>query len=280
MINEQIVLGKLNRLRIDRDSPHGFFLMSEDENSVLLPQKFKPAGAKIGDEITVFIYTDSEDRLVATSKFPFAMKDEFAVVIVKDIVKFGAFVDIGLEKDLLVPKNKQKTPFKVGEKRIVRIVQDDKSNRLIGVEKITNYLNNNTSKYQNGDEVDILVFVKTPMGFKVIVNNAHEAMIFANEIFDHVFVGQKRKAYIKRVREDGKLDLILTPPHSKGSDSECEKFLEILKQNNNTLPLTSKSDPELIKKYFGISKKAFKASLNKLIGEGKIEQSESDIKIK
>lgn len=278
-MNDSIKIGEINTLRVDRPSPHGFFLMSADENSVLLPKKFTPEKLEIDDMIDVFIYTDSEDRLIATTQTPKAKKDEFAFVKVVDVAKFGAFVDIGLDKDLLVPKNRQKTPFQVGDKRIIRVIADDKSNRLIGVEKITSYILKDTSSLNVDDEVEILVFAKTPLGFKAIVNNLYEGMLFSNEVFEPIKAGDIKKAYIKNIREDGKLDLILRKSGMKGSEHDSSIVIDILKKNKNMMNFTYKSDSEDIRKVFGLSKKAFKATLTKLIEQKIITLSEDGIKL-
>jgi predicted RNA-binding protein (virulence factor B family) len=280
-MNKTIELGTINSLQINRVTEPGLYLVPENEEEcVLLPNAYITSSMQVGDVIDVFIYTDSEDRIVATTLKPYAKKDEFGFLEVVDTSKFGAFVNWGLPKDLLVPKNKQKTPFVVGEKRLIRVIEDENTGRLIGVEKITSFLKKETQHFQINEEVEILLFAKTPMGFKVIVNNDFEGMIFHNEIFEKVKVGDKKRAYIKLVREDGKLDIVLQKVGSKGDDESLTKVLMLLEKNNGFLPYTSKSDADVITKIFGLSKKNFKAVLTKLISQDKIENVENGIKLK
>lgn len=280
-MNKNIELGKVNQLKIDRVSEPGIYLVSEDEEeSVLLPNAYITSKMQIGDILDVFIYTDSEDRLVATTQTPLVKKDEFALLEVVDTSKFGAFMDMGLPKDLLVPKNRQKTPFSVGEKRFVRVIEDEKTNRLIGVEKFSSFISREIQHFKQNDEVDILLFAKTPLGFKVVVNNAFEGMIFHNEIFEIIKVGQRKKAYVKNVREDGKLDISLQQIGSKSNDDAQNKVLSYLEKNSGFMEFTSKSDAEEIKKTFGLSKKNFKAVLTKLLSLDKIENVQNGLKLK
>ncbi|WP_419770383.1 MAG: S1 RNA-binding domain-containing protein [Candidatus Marinarcus sp.] len=280
-MNKKIELGVVNSLKIDRVTEPGLYLVSEDEEeAVLLPNAYITSKMNIGDVIDVFIYTDSEDRLVATTLTPYAYKNQFALLEVVDVSKFGAFVDLGLPKDLLVPKNRQKNPFSVGEKRFIRVIEDEKTQRLIGVEKFSSFISRDIGHFQLNDEVDILLFAKTPLGFKVVANNSFEGMIFHNEIFEVIKVGARKKAYVKQVRDDGKLDLALQKIGSKSDDETQEKVLAMLEKNSGFLPYNSKSDAEAIKKIFGLSKKNFKAVLTKLITQDKIENVENGIKLK
>ncbi|MEA1915489.1 MAG: S1-like domain-containing RNA-binding protein [Campylobacterota bacterium] len=270
----------MNNLIIRRDTDHGFFLESADEEEVLLPNAFITDDMNIDDIINVFIYTDSEDRLIATTQKPLALKNEFAFVKVVDVVRFGAFVDIGLQKDLLVPRNKQKTPFEVGEHRIVRIVEDEESGRLMGIEKITSFLSKETAHFKQNDDVTILVMAKTPLGFKVIVNNSFEGLVYANEIFGKLYVGTTAQAYIKAVREDGKLDISLQPIGAdKKLDVACTTIFSILKKNAGVLPYNYKSDASVIQKIFGLSKKNYKKALTTLQNEKKIELTDDGMKL-
>ncbi len=278
-MNEKIELGVMNNLIIKRDTDHGFFLEAQDESEVLLPNAFITDDMQIDDIIEVFIYTDSEDRLIATTQKPVALKDQFAFVKVVDTVRFGAFVDIGLQKDLLVPRNKQKTPFEVGEHRIIRIVEDEQTKRLIGIEKITSFLSKDTEHFKQNDEVSVLVIAKTPLGFKVIVDNNYEGMLYANEVFSKLYVGTTAKAYIKTLREDGKLDISLQPIGARKLDMACSAVFNILKKNNGTLPYNYKSDSEAINKIFGLSKKNFKKALTLLQDDDKIKVTDDGIKL-
>lgn len=280
-INEHIILGEYNFLRIDRVTEPGLYLTSQDvEEAVLLPNAYITDDMSIDDIIKVFIYTDSEDRIVATTLTPKAKINEFALLEVVDTAPFGAFVDIGLPKDLLVPRNKQKNPFNVGEKRFVRVIEDEETGRLIGVEKFASFISRDLSGFEINDEVDILVFAKTPMGFKVIVNNDYEGMVFHNEIFETLRTGDSRKAFVKNIREEGKFDIILQKVGSKSDDDTLDKIISVLKKNSGFAAYTYKSDANVIKKVFGLSKKNFKASLTKLIEKNKIELIDDGIRLK
>lgn len=274
-MNKHIELGVINSLKVNRVSEPGLYLIAGDEEEVLLPNCYVTSTMQIGECIDVFIYTDSEDRLVATTQTPYAMKNDFVALEVVDIAKFGAFLDMGLPKDLLVPKNKQKSTFEVGYRKVVQIVEDEKTHRLIGIEKFT--LEKDPKNLEKNSEVDILVYIKTPLGFKVIVNNKYEGLIYHNEIFENVKIGDKKRAYVKNLREDGKLDISLQKIGVKNSDDNSEKVLKILIQKGGELPFTYKSEAEDIKNVFKLSKKAFKASLTKLIEEKKIELLEDKI---
>lgn len=278
-MNKNIKLGEINTLKINRASEPGLYLISQDEAEVLLPNVYIKQGMSLGQEIEVFIYTDSEDRLVATTLTPKAMINEIQYLEVVDTAKFGAFVDIGLPKDILVPINKQKSTFKVGEKRLVKIIEDEKSHRLIGTEKFIKNFNRNTKNFKRNDEVNIIIYQKTPLGFKVVINEEYEGMIFHSEIFTKVNIGDKKVAYIKTVREDGKLDLSLQKIGEEKSLDDVNKVIDVLKNNNNILNVTSKSDAENIINLFGMSKKRFKAALNTLVTTNQVHIEDNSIRL-
>lgn len=279
-MNERIELGKINTLKIDRITPPGAFLVSGDGEAVLLPNRYMTKSMKVGDELAVFVTTDSEDRTVALGERPAAMVDEFGFFEVVAAESFGAFVDWGLPKDLFVPRRNQKTPFKVGDKRIIRVIYDGETDRLIGDERIVRYLSKDTAALRPKEEVELLVLARTPMGYKVIVNSAYEGMIYQNEIFEPVQVGDLRKGYVKLIREDGKLDISLRAMGEKRKDEASEKVLSVLTKNGGKMPFTYKSDAEDIKKVFGLSKKSYKAALTLLIDSGKITLTDKGIEAK
>ncbi|WP_419764128.1 MAG: S1 RNA-binding domain-containing protein [Arcobacter sp.] len=279
-MNEKIELGVINTLKVNRLTEPGIYLEALDEEVVLLPNAYIRSDMQIGSLVDVFIYTDSEDRLVATTLKPYAMKNEFACLEVVDTARFGAFVDIGLPKDLLVPINKQTSTYNVGARKVLRVIEDEKTQRLIATEKFTQYLLKDIKDLEKNNEVMILLYSKTPLGFKVIVNNLYDGMIFHTEIFENINVGDIKKAYIKNIRDDGKLDLSLQKIGQKKSGDNSQRVLEILKQNSGKLDFTYKSDAEDIKNVFAMSKKAFKSALTKLISEEKIILEDSCIKVK
>ncbi len=280
MINKHIRIGEKNTLKINRFTEPGAYLEASDEEVVLLPNAYVTDDMKVEDEIEVFVYTDSEDRPVATTEEPLGYKDQFIYSKVLDSNKQGAFMDLGLQKDLFVPKSRQKKPFKVGEYKIVRIVKDEFTNRLYGEESITRYLLKNTKHFTPNQEVNIMVFAKTPLGYKVIVENNYEGLIYGNEIFQEINTGDKLTAYIKAKRSDGKLDIALQPMgKNNAADIDTKKILDLLKTNEGFLPYTYKIEPELIKEVFGMSKKAYKRALTTLIDAKKIHLKEDGIEL-
>lgn len=264
-IDEKIKQGVVNTLRVNRVSEPGIYLISGDETEVLLPNAYVKKEMAIDSLLDVFIYTDSEDRLVATTLKPYLYLNEFANLKIVDSAKFGYFVDIGLPKDLLVPKNRQKGTYNIGSYKVLQMQFDERTSRLIASEKYI--LEEEPKNLKQGDEVEIILYSKTPLGFKVIVNNSYEGMIFHSEIFENLKIGDKKRAYIKNLREDKKLDISL---QKIGEKVDSNKVLEILKANGGVLNFTYKSDAEDIKNMFAMSKKAFKATLTKLIDEKKI----------
>jgi len=275
MIEDYIKLGKYNKLEVYKEVDFGVYLRSNEENDeVLLPKKYVPLNTKIGDILEVFVYSDSEDRYIATTKTPKAVLDEFDIFEVVDISKFGAFVEWGLEKHLFVPLSTQKKNLKKGDKVIGKIKYDKTTDRLFLDAKISRNLKK-AKNFKKNDKVEIFVLAKTPLGYKVIVNNNYEGMIFDNEIFEDIRIGDKKVAYIKINRDDGKLDVSLQPIGNR--DYVYNKVLDKLTDLKST-KITSKSDADIIKKEFGVSKKAYKSALQKLKSDNLIIILEDEIK--
>lgn len=279
-MNQKLKIGVTNILKIDRQSPHGFHLVTSDKSEdVLLPKAYITPSMQIGDEIAVFIYTDSEDRPVATTQTPIIQRGEFGYLKVIDTASIGAFVDWGLPKDLFVPKNIQKKPLQIGQSYIFYASFDEETGRLFADPRIGRYLNTNQKELHTLTKVDILVVAKTPLGFKVIANNAYEGMLYHNEIFEPIKTGDRKIGYVKKVRKDGKLDISLQPIGSQKQDLAKQKIMTLL-NTEKFLPFTSKSDASLIQKQFGLSKKNFKAALVSLQEDGLIEMVENGIQLK
>jgi len=278
--NEYLELGKINTLMLDRLTTPGAYLLSLDGSDVLLPGSYLTNDMKEGNLIDVFLYTDSEDRLVATTLTPTAILDEMALFEVVDTAPFGAFMNWGLSKDLLVPNMFQKTPFKVGEKRFIRVIYDERTHRLVGTEKLGDFFERDVKGLAVNKEATILVIAKTPLGFKCIVNDKYEGLIYHNEIFENIELGDRRLAYVKTVRKDGNIDLTLRKAGSKKSSTSSDKVLGLLKQSNGIMPYNYKSDSELIRDVFGLSKKEFKRSLTTLQDNGLIEVKDTGIYLK
>ncbi len=279
-LSPHLELGHINTLRVDRQTPHGLFLMAEDTNDVLLPQAYVTEDMVEDTLIEVFLYTDSEDRLIATTKTPKAMLDGFALMEVVDVAPFGAFMDWGLLKDLLVPNMLQKTPFHIGEKRFIKVVYDERTHRLVGSEKLGDFFQRRVQGLKKDQKVEILIIAKTPLGYKCIVEGKYEGLIYHNEIFENIELGASKKAFIKTIRRDGNIDLSLRKSGAKNSASASEKVLALLKENNGIMPYNYKSDAELIKETFGMSKKDFKRSLTTLQDANKIEIKDTGIYLK
>jgi len=279
-VNSTIEIGKINKLKVERDTDYGLYLVAENFDEVLLPNAYViDDEMPIGSILEVFVYTDSEDRPVATTKYPYAMLGEFGYFTVVDYKQYGAFVNWGLPKDLFVPLSQQKVYFHIGEKYILRVCLDKETGRLYGTQKIGKWLSYEPKDLVKNQKVNVLVLSKTPLGYKVIVENLYEGMLFDNEIFEKLSIGDKKEAYIKNIRSDGKLDLILQPIGKKSTaDIFKSKILDKLKEHNNFIEVNSKSDAEEIKNLFGLSKKSFKRSLTSLIEENKIKLHKNGIK--
>ncbi len=280
-MNRVIEVGKVNSLRVHRYSENGLYLQAQNFEEVLLPNIYVIKEEMPIDKILdVFIYTDSEDRLVATTKQPYAMLGEFGYFRVVDYKQYGAFVDWGLPKDLFVPLSQQKVYFNIGDSYILRVCLDKETGRLYATQKIGKWLSYKPNSLKKNQKVSVLIISKTPMGYKVVIDNLYEGMLFDNEIFEKLSIGDKKEAYIKNIRADGKLDLILQPIGRKSSsDIFKSRVLEILKNNNNTININSKSSSDDIMKIFSMSKKSFKRTISNLIKDKKIILDNSKIKL-
>ncbi|MEA3433956.1 MAG: S1-like domain-containing RNA-binding protein, partial [Campylobacterota bacterium] len=234
----------------------------------------------MGSLLDVFIYTDSEDRPVATTKMPYAKLGEYGYFTVVDYKAYGAFVNWGLPKDLFVPLSQQKEHFTIGKKYLLRVCLDEQTGRLFATQKIGKYFNRDMKGLHQNKELDVIILAKTPLGYKVVADNQYEGMLFNNEIFENIKIGDRKKTYIKSVRKDFKLDLSLQPIGLKAKISEAEgTIIQLLKEADGEMEFTYKSDADEIKKVFGMSKKNFKRTLTELIAAKKIELLEDSIKL-
>lgn len=276
-MNKTLQIGKINTLEVSRYTDNGAYLRSNDGAEVLLPNAYVNKDViGIGELIDVFLYTDSEDRIVATTQKPKAMLGEFGYFRVVSYRQYGAFVDWGLSKDLFVPLKEQKEYFHIDDLFILRVCIDEQTGRLYGTQKIGKWLSCNTNGLFAGQEVNMLIIAKTPLGFKIVVNNLFEGMLFDKEIFEPLKVGDVKLGVIKNIRSDGKLDCLLKGS-KMNSDEMNEKVIEILKQNNGQVECTYKSDSEKIYQIFGMSKKNFKKTLTALIENKSITLDEKNI---
>lgn len=270
--NLTIKIGEINTLEVMRDTDYGYFLEAKDESEVLLPNVYVMEDEMpMGSLLDVFIYTDSEDRPVATTKIPYAKLGEYGYFTVVDYKPYGSFINWGLPKDLFVPLSQQKEHFTVGKKYLLRVCLDEQTNRLYATQKIGKYFNKDMKGLHQNKDFEAIVLAKTPLGFKVIADNQYEGMLFNNEIFEDIRIGDKKKVYIKNVRKDFKLDLSLQAIGKKEKIGEAESIiLQLLKEANGTLAFTYKSDADDIQAKFAMSKKNFKRTLTELIEKKEI----------
>lgn len=272
-----IKVGEFNKLTIQRFTAVGAFL-DDGADGLLLPKRFVPRNAKQGDQLEVFVYHDSEDRLIATTQKPKAIVGEIAKLRVVSVTGQGAFLDWGLMKDLFVPRSKQLMGMRVGGDYLVKLYIDEQTGRIAASEKFESGLSNELLTVKEKQVVDLIAFRPTQLGFVMIINNLHTGLLHSNEIFRPLEPGDKMKGYIKTIRPDHKIDVVLGQPGYKRVEGEADKILRLLDENNGYLPFHDKSDPEEIYSYFGMSKKAFKMTTGKLYKERKIIFTQTGIK--
>lgn len=278
-IKSMLNLGQLNTLTANRQTDNGFYLVDNEANEVLLPNKYIPVGLEIDDEIEVFLYTDSEDRIIATTLTPKVMLYGYAYLEVKDVAGFGAFFDWGLEKDLLVPISKQGRAVNEGEKHVVYLYLDDQTNRLAGTTKIAPTLLRIAVDLKVGDEVKMIPYEESELGFSMVVNDKYQGMLYQNEIFQKINIGDVLTGYVKKIRSDNKIDLSLNRFGYRAVDDNVDNVYNAIVENNGFLPLNDKSAPEAIYSALGISKKVFKKSIGALYKQKKIEITKDGIKL-
>lgn len=273
-------LGEVNKLKINRKSDHGLYMIDDEENEVLLPNAYVDNSWDLNQEVDVFIFKDSEDRITATTVIPKIKLDGFAYLKVVDVNKFGAFLDWGLPKDLFVPFSEQRQRMQLNEYYPVILYLDYESERLIASNKIEKFLEKDDIELTEGQEVDLFVFKKTELGFKAVINDLYEGLIYHNEIFQPLSLGNSIKGYVKALREDNKIDLTLNKTSKNKFDSDQEKILSLLKVDDGFLPLNDKSDPEEIYEELSMSKKAFKRAIGGLYKKKIITIEENGIYLK
>ena len=271
-------IGKYNQLEVKRISATGAYLASE-AGEILLPQKYVPAGLQPGDTVKVFVYLDATEQPAATTQAPKTQVGEFAVLQVTDNSRFGSFLDWGLEKDLLVPFSEQPVPMKKGERYLVRIYLD-KSGRIAASAKIGRFLEAVDIRLDVGEEVELIIYEFTDLGAKVIINGRYNGLLFRNEIYGRPEPGTRLKGYVRKIREDRKIDVTLKKSGPQGSEGDKERILKALRDQGGFLPLGDKSPPELIGEMFKMSKKTFKKALGNLYKEGFVELTEEGIRLR
>lgn len=257
-------IGQYNTLVISRQAPQGVYLEDEEGNEVLLPNKYVPKGAKNGQSIEVFLYLDGEERPVATTLRPLITLGQFAALQVVDVNDYGAYLDWGLEKNLFVPYREQSPKMQPGKTYLVHLDLDEETGRLVASSKIHQYLDNRLLTVKENEEVELIFWQPTDLGYNVVVNGVHKGLVYSNEIFVPVHPGDRRKGWIKKIREENKLDIALQRQGYGHIEPAAAELLDKLRKNGGFLPVNDDSDPEKIYDLLGMSKKTFKKSVGAL----------------
>lgn len=263
-------IGKFNTLKVAREVDFGVYLDGEQLGEILLPAIYVPTDCKVGDEVEVFIYCDSDDELIATTKKPKGVVGDLALLRVRNINFVGAFLDWGLNKDLLVPFDEQLKRMVEGDCYVVYIYQEPGHIRLAASSKVEKFLNETSPEYAVAEEVDLLIYDESELGFKAIVNRKHTGLIYHSDIFQLLETGDELKGYVTQVREDGKIDLTLQKPGYQKSDELSDQIMAKLKEKGGFLAVGDKSEPDVIYNMFGVSKKKYKQALGDLYKSRKI----------
>ena len=269
-------IGSYNTLRVAKQVDFGLYL-TDGHEEILLPRRYEPSGVLVDDDIEVFVYTDSEDRPIATTEKPFAIVGQFAYLKVKEITPIGAFLDWGIAKDLFVPLSEQSLRMREGERYVVYLYLDGKTNRVVGTSKWNKFLKKDTPPFKEGDQVDLMVAERTDLGFNAIIDREYLGLLYKTEIFGPLNVGDEMKGYIKKMREDGKIDLILQPGGYGHVEDAKDLIYQYLKLNKGYLAIGDKSSPEDIYDRLKISKKAFKKAIGGLYKDRLIDISDHAI---
>jgi predicted RNA-binding protein (virulence factor B family) len=273
-----IKVGVYNKLAVQRSTQVGVFL-EDGKDGLLVPKRFVPARTKVGDILEVFVYHDSEDRLIATTQKPFAIVGEIAMLRAVSVTNQGAFLDWGLMKDLFVPRSKQLSGMREGADYLVKIYIDEQTGRAAATEKIEFELSNEPLTVKEKELVQLTVYRRSDIGYVVIINNLHTGVLHHNEIYRNIQVGDRFEGFIKHIRPDNKIDVAAGKPGYERVEDESEKILRLIKENNGYLPYYDKSSPEEIYDFFGMSKKTFKMVTGSLYKQRKIIFTETGIKL-
>ena len=269
-------IGQYNSLKIDRDTQVGLFL-TDGKDDVLLPNKYVPNVFEIGEEIIVFVYLDHEQRPVATTLEPYILLNEFALLRVNYVNQVGAFMDWGMEKDILVPFKEQARPMEKGKRYLVYLYMDEKTNRLVASSKTNQFLSNDDLTVENGEEVELIVSHITEVGINVIINEKHKGLLYKDQVYDDIRTGDRLRGYIKTIRPDNKIDVTLQIQGYQSIEPNAEKILSELRASRGFLRLNDDSHPEDIKTVLKMSKKTFKKAIGALYKDKLIEIKEDGI---
>lgn len=273
-------LGKINQLEVVKEVDFGVYLDGGDDGEILLPTRYVPDDCQPGDMLNVFIYLDNEERLIATTLTPLVQVGEFAYLEVAWVNQFGAFLNWGLMKDLFVPFREQKMKMQVGRGYIIYAYVDEESYRIVASAKVERYLSKEMPEYKEGELVDILIWQKTDLGFKAIVDNKYSGLLYQNEIFQSIETGMRMKAYVKQVRDDAKIDLELQRGGTRKVDDFAEVLLQYLEEHEGRTSIYDKSEADEIYETFGVSKKTFKKAVGELYKKRLIVLEEQGIRLK
>ena len=265
-----VQIGRYNTLKVVKQVDFGFYLDGGEEGEILLPKRFVPRGLREGDDLEVFLYHDSDNRIIATTQKPHGIVGDVVLLKVVDVTRQGAFMDWGLMKDIFVPLSQQESAMQLGRMYLVMIYLDEQTGRVAATERIARFLNNYDITVKELDPVDLVVYRKTEIGYSVIINNIHLGLLHYNEVFRELEIGDKVKGFVKKIREDNKIDVALGERGYEKVEGEKEKILRLLQENDGYLPYNDKSAPEDIYEFFGMSKKTFKMTTGALYKERKI----------
>jgi uncharacterized protein len=273
-------IGRWNTLEVLKQLDFGVYLDGGEHGEILMPIRYVPQDCKIGDKVEVFIYLDSEDRLIATTEKPFAQVDDFALLECVSVSGVGAFLYWGLMKDLFVPFREQKQKMEVGYSYVVYIFVDEMTGRIMSSAKVENFFDQTPPEFIAGQEVDLIIYTQTDIGYKAIINNIHTGVLFNTDVFRTLHRGEHIKGYIKKIREDQKIDLLLDKPGYEKVDDISKNILDKLKEKKGFIALSDKSPADAVYDMFGISKKNFKKAIGALYKARLITLEENGIRIK
>ncbi|MDF3934754.1 CvfB family protein [Pseudomonas citronellolis] len=265
-------IGRFNSLQVVKHTEFGLYLDGGPHGEILLPKRYIPKGESVEPEdwLNVFVYLDSEDRVIATTLKPKVQVGGFASLKVAEVNRIGLFLDWGLPKDLLLPHSEEKRPLQVGDYCVVYCYIDDRTRRITATARLDRYLDNTPANYSVGQEVDLLVVERSDLGYKAIIEGKHWGLLHKNELFKFVRNGMREKGYIKEIRADGKISLSLQPVGQAARDDLGERILAALREAGGSLALSDKSPPEAISAQFGVSKGNFKKAIGGLFKQGLI----------
>ncbi len=272
-----ILLGQKNNLSVSKISSAGVLLRDDENNRIPLAGEYDAESLHLHDKLEAFVYRDSDDKIVATTKEPLIQLNTFAFLLVKEITPVGAFLEWGLEKDLLVPFREQNVEMTEGRFYVVYLYLDENTQRLVGSNMINKFLSNEVLEIETGQEVDLLIFKQTDLGFKVIINSKHEGLLYHNEVYQSLQIGDTIKGFIKTIREDNKVDVILQKPGFQNNDVNTQRIMDYLKSHEGFLNLTDDSNPDDIAYLLNMSKKTFKKSIGILFKQRAIRLAEDGV---